>query len=168
MSSADNGAESTLRPMAAAEFAGWAEQSIAGYALDKVASGQWTAEESLELTRKEHNGLLPLGLETPANHLFTIIDRQSVPVGMIWFGVRKKFGADVAYVFDVQIRPERQREGHAARAFAALEEELRRRGLTGIALHVFGHNEAARALYAKLGFEPTNISMFKPIEPIPR
>ena len=54
---------------------------------------------------------------------------------------------------------------HAARAFLALEEEVRRRGLSGIALHVFGHNDGARALYDKLGFRPTNISMFKPIEP---
>ena len=168
MSSTSENPLSALRPMTASEYADWFGQSITGYAADKVASGQWTAEESLALSRKENAELLPLGLETPGNHLFTIIDRQSVPVGMIWFGVRKKFGADVAYVFDVQIRPERQREGHAARAFAALEEELRRRGLTGIALHVFGHNEAARALYAKLGFEPTNISMFKPIEPILR
>ena len=70
---------------------------------------------------------------------------------MLWFAVKKKFGADIAYVFDVSIRPERQREGHAARAFLALEEQVRRLGLTGIALHVFGHNDAARALYAKLG-----------------
>ena len=168
MSSTSENPLSALRPMTAPEYAEWVEQSITGYAADKVASGQWTAEESLALSRKENAELLPLGLETPGNHLFTVVDSQAVAVGMLWFAVKKKFGADIAYVFDVGIHPERQREGHAARAFAALEEELRRRGLTGIALHVFGHNEAARALYAKLGFEPTNISMYKPIEPIPR
>ena len=165
MNSANLGSVPTLRPMTAAEFAEWREQSIAGYAADKVASGQWTAEESLDLTRKELHDLLPLGLETPANHFSSIVDSDAVAVGTLWFGVKKRFGADIAYVFDVRVRPERQREGHAARAFVALEDEVRRRGLAGIALHVFGHNEAARALYAKLGFRPTNISMFKPIEP---
>jgi len=165
MSSTSENLVSTLRPMTASEYADWVEQSITGYAADKVASGQWTPEESLELTRKEIADLLPLGLETPGNHLFAVVDSQGDAVGMLWFAVKKKFGADIAYVFDVGIRPERQREGHAARAFLALEDEARRLGLSGIALHVFGHNDAARALYAKLGFRPTNISLFKPIEP---
>ena len=156
---------SALRPMTPAEYAEWVEQSIAAYALDKVASGQWSAETSLELSRKENSELLPLGLDTPGNHLFVVVDREAAAVGMLWFAVKKKFGADIAYVFDVSIRPERQREGHAARAFLALEEKVRDLGLAGIALHVFGHNDAARALYAKLGFRATNISLFKPIEP---
>lgn len=165
MNSASDDAASALRPLEAREFEAWREQSIAGYARDKVASGQWTEEESLELARKENRELLPLGLETPGNSMFAILDRQGLPVGVLWFGVKKKFGADIAYVFDVTIRPERRREGHAARAFVALEEMVRGLGLSGIALHVFGHNAAGRALYRKLGFHPTNISMFKPVEP---
>ena len=165
MSSTSESPLSVLRPMTAAEYAEWSKRSVIGYAADKVASGQWTTEESLELSRKEHAELLPLGLETPDNHLFTVVDSEAAAVGMLWFAVKKKFGADVAYVFDIGIHPERQREGHAARAFLALEDEVRRLGLSGIALHVFGHNDAARALYARLGFRPTNISLFKPIEP---
>ena len=165
MNSTSDDPVSTLRPMTATEYAEWFEQSIVGFAADKVASGQWTREESLELARKELAELLPLGLETPGNDLYTVVDSRAVAVGMLWFAVKKKFGADIAYVFNVSVRPDRQREGHAARAFLALEDEVRRRGLSGIALHVFGHNDAARALYAKLGFRPTNISLFKPIEP---
>jgi len=82
----------------------------------------------------------------------------------LWFAVQTKFNARIAYVFDVSVRPERQREGHAYRAFLALEDEVRRRGLSGIALHVFGHNPGAQALYAKLGYRPTNINMYKPLE----
>ena len=110
-------------------------------------------------------GVAAAGLETPENHFFTIVDSQSVPVGTLWFAVKTKFDAKVAYVFDVGVRPERQREGHAMRAFSALEEQVRSLGLTGIALHVFGRNTAARALYEKLGFQPTNISLFRPVEP---
>jgi len=46
-----------------------------------------------------------------------------------------------------------------------LEDEVRRLDLSGIALHVFGRNKGAQALYAKLGFQPTNISLFKPVGP---
>ena len=56
-----------------------------------------------------------------------------------------------------------QRKGHAARALRALEGEMRALGLSGIALHVFGQNAAAHALYVQLGYLPTNINMFKAI-----
>ena len=36
-----------------------------------------------------------------------------------------------------------------------------RQGLETLALHVFGHNPGARALYEKLGYEITNINMAK-------
>jgi ribosomal protein S18 acetylase RimI-like enzyme len=36
-------------------------------------------------------------------------------------------------------------------------------GLAGIALHVFGHNQSARALYEKLGYAPTNLNLYKPL-----
>jgi ribosomal protein S18 acetylase RimI-like enzyme len=39
----------------------------------------------------------------------------------------------------------------------------RRMGAETIRLHVFGHNTAARPLYVKLGYEPTNIVMAKPL-----
>jgi ribosomal protein S18 acetylase RimI-like enzyme len=36
---------------------------------------------------------------------------------------------------------------------------------SGIALHVFGHNAGARALYEKIGFGVTGITMFKALDP---
>jgi len=149
--------------MTKSEYATWVEETIPAYAADKVASGQWSADESLELSKKENKELLPLGLETPENHFFTVIDSENIPVGMLWFAVKTKFNARVAYIFDINVRPERQRQGHALRAFQALETEVKNLGLAGIALHVFGHNVGAQALYAKLGFQPTNISLYKPL-----
>ena len=154
---------STLRRMTHTEFSEWLEESVPAYAADKVASGQWTEEESLERSRKENDELLPQGLDTPDNHLFTIVDSTSSPVGVIWFAVKTKFNAKVAFVFDVSVRPNCRRQGHAMRAFKDLEAEVQGLGLSGIALHVFGHNAPAQALYAKLGYEPTNISLFKPL-----
>ena len=42
-----------------------------------------------------------------------------------------------------------------------LEKEALGLGVSGLSLHVFGYNLAARALYQKLGFEITNINMSK-------
>lgn len=153
----------TLRRMTEDEFAAWVAVSVPAYADDKVAAGQWPAADALALSRKEFDELLPQGLATPENHFFTIVDAAGAPVGTLWFAEQARAGARIAYVYDVGIRPQRQREGHALRAFAALEDEARRLGLAGIALHVFGHNHGARALYARLGFEPTNLHLFKPL-----
>lgn len=46
----------------------------------------------------------------------------------------------------------------------ALEGEVRALGLSGVGLHVFGHNAGALALYRKLGYQPTSIQMFKAID----
>jgi len=152
-----------LRPMTQAEYANWLQQTIPAYTADKVTSGQWSADESLQLSTKEHEELLPQGLATPDNYLFTIEDSDSKPVGVLWIAVKKRFNARVAYVYDIEVWSHQRRKGHAYRAFCALEQEVRRLGLARIALHVFGHNAEARALYARLGFQPTNINLFKPV-----
>jgi ribosomal protein S18 acetylase RimI-like enzyme len=82
-------------------------------------------------------------------------------VGTLWIAIQARGTQRVAYVYDVVIGPEHRRRGHAERAFKALEQEAVGLGLSGIALHVFGHNHGAQALYAKLGFVATNINLFK-------
>jgi len=107
--------------------------------------------------------LLPQGLATPEHHFHTVVDAAGDAVGILWFAEKTKFGERIAYVFNIEIAPQRRRQGHALRAFQALEDEVRRLGLKGVALHVFGHNHAAQALYARLGYAPTNINLFKAV-----
>lgn len=151
----------TLRRMCETEFTSWLVRSLPDYAAQKVASGQWTQEESEELSRAEHSKLLPFGLATEGNHFFSIEAATGQTVGMLWFAVQAKFGLPIAYVYQVEIDAEHQRRGYARGAFIALEKEIAAMGLQGIALHVFGHNAGARLLYEGLGFEPTNIHLFK-------
>ena len=152
---------SVLRRMTEPEYAEWLAETIPAYAADKVASGQWAAEAALALSQKENDELLPQGMATADNHFFSIVDAQSAALGMLWFAVKTKFDARIAFVFDVSVKPAHQRQGHASRAFQDLEHEVQALGLTGIALHVFGNNTGAQALYAKLGYGPTNISLYK-------
>jgi ribosomal protein S18 acetylase RimI-like enzyme len=157
-----------LVPMTEAEFSAYLESAIPDFARGKVESGQWAPEESLELSRKGYADQLPQGLATPDNYLFTVRDGASPEgIGMLWFAAQQRGVQRVAFVYDVAIYPEYQRMGHARRAFVALEEEARLRGLSGIALHVFGHNTPAQALYRELGFVTTNINMFKQLADTP-
>jgi len=151
-----------LSPMTEVEFSAYLEAAIPEFARDKVASGQWAEASAFELSRQGYAELLPLGLSTPDNHLYTI-RHDGAAVGMVWFAAQERAAESIAYVYDVLIDARHQRRGHATRAFAALEEEVARLGLRGIALHVFAHNAGALALYQRLGFQATNINMFKRI-----
>lgn len=151
-----------LSSMNDAEFAKYLAVAIPGYAQGKVESGQWAETDSLELSRKTYADLLPQGLKTQNNFLFTVHDGVSAEsIGMVWFAAQDRGAQRVAFVYDVSIDSAHQRRGHATRAFAALEAEVHSSGLSGIALHVFGKNTGAQALYHKLGFVTTNINMFK-------
>lgn len=116
---------------------------------DKVVSGQWSEADSLEKSKTGHDELLPQGLHTPENYLFTVQDASGCGVGVLWFAIKRKFDKPIAFVFDIDMEPGFQRQGHGLRAFKALEAKVFELGLTGIALHVFGGNHAARALYEK-------------------
>ena len=155
-----------LDAMTEAEFGAFAEETIPAYAADKIACGQWREDEALELSRKELDALLPQGQATPGHHLFTLRDGSSGDaVGRLWIAEQQRGSGRIAYVYDIAIFPAHQRMGYATRAFEALEDKVRSLGLEGIALHVFGHNRGAHALYEKLGFQATNIHMFKDLAP---
>ena len=150
-----------LRNMTEPEYTAWMAALVPEYAADKVAVGRWPVEESVELARKEYTELLPNGLETENNYFFTVLDQSGQSVGSLWFGEGKRVGYVVAFVFDLVIQPKHRRQGHARRALLALEIEAEKRGMTGVALHVFGHNAGGRSLYETLGYAPTNINLYK-------
>jgi RimJ/RimL family protein N-acetyltransferase len=152
-----------LRPITQTEFDAWLGVVIPAYADDKVASGEWPQATALDLSRESFAELLPAGKDTPEHHLFTILTLAGVPVGTLWIVEQQRASGRIAYVYDISIAPEHRRQGHASRALQALEVEVARLRLSGIALHVFGHNVAAQALYAKLGYVATNINMFKAV-----
>ena len=147
--------------MNTAEYAAWAEAAIPPYAADKVRSGRWPEAQAIDLARKEFEQLLPKQQETAGNYFFNVVGDNSETVGSLWFAKAQRVGYEIAYVYDIVIQQEYRRRGHAMRALQALEVEASLLGLAGVALHVFGHNEGAIALYRKLGFEPTNINMYK-------
>jgi ribosomal protein S18 acetylase RimI-like enzyme len=152
-----------IRPITDSEFAAWQAEVVPAYAADKVASGDWPEASAVERSRIEYESLLPQGKDTPGHYLYSIVGFAGEAVGTIWFAAKEQGGDRIAYVYDVTVSPGHQRQGHAFRAFLAVEEEARRLGLAGIGLHVFGHNTGAQALYAKLGFVPTHINLYKPL-----
>jgi RimJ/RimL family protein N-acetyltransferase len=156
-----------LQLMTPAEYEAWHVNTVQEYADEKVKAGNWDAAGALERSAEEHRKLLPQGLASPDNYLYTLWAEPApgaplTAVGMLWLAV-PAWKPPLAFVYDFLIYEPYRRRGYAFEALRALEDNVRALGLDTIGLHVFGHNHAARALYEKAGYEVTNVNMAKKI-----
>lgn len=152
----------TLKPMRQEDFQQYLEIAVEDYAKDKVASGNWSEAEASELSKNEFNRLLPNGEKSKGNYIFSIFHDQQI-VGMIWMAQKSPEKADEGYIYDFSILDEYQGKGYGKEAMREIETIAKELGMSKIGLHVFGHNQVARGLYEKMGYEITNIVMAKSI-----
>lgn len=151
-----------LVPMTAAEYQPYLDMSVREYAEEKVQAGNWQPEEALERSAKEFQQLLPEGVATRDQYLYTIEDATlGKKVGMIWLARLMQGTKPVMFIYDFRIDETHRRKGYGEQAMLAAEVQAKALGYDTIALHVFGFNHAARALYEKLGYQITNINMAK-------
>jgi len=112
--------------------------------------------------RRKFRKYLPDGVATQDNYLYDIEDEAlGITVGMIWLARLMQGTKPVMFIYDFRIDEAHRRKGYGEQALLAAEVQAKALGYDTIALHVFGHNHAARALYEKLGYEITNINMAK-------
>ena len=110
----------------------------------------------------EHERLLPEGIASKDSHIFEVHDPKThAVVGSLWLGVQNKTGIPLGHVFNIELAPAHRRQGHATRAFKALESVVRDLGFSAIGLNAFAYNTGAQALCTSLGYEVTGISMRK-------
>lgn len=150
---------SKLIPMTQPEYETFLERTIPEYAAEHVRAGNWTESESLEKSRKEFEDLLPQGLKTEDNYLYTLVDGEE-PVGMIWVKVKRQPSIS-GFIYDVYVNEGYRGKGYGKSLMLLLEEKAREMGLRSLELHVFGSNHVARKLYETIGYETTNVSMSK-------
>jgi ribosomal protein S18 acetylase RimI-like enzyme len=152
----------SLIPMSQPAFEAYRDNAIREYAQEHVRAGNWKPDEALARSAAEFNQLLPAGVNSPQQHLYSIYDQNSGSVvGMLWFAEKRGEGEPHAWIYDFVIQPEFRGKGYGAEAMRALEDEVRAVGLNKVSLHVFGHNQIARNLYEKAGYAITNILMSK-------
>jgi RimJ/RimL family protein N-acetyltransferase len=151
-----------LVPMSEATYQAYLEVAVREYAEDKVNAGNWQPEEALERSAQEFRKYLPDGVATKDNTLYDIEDEAlGIKVGMIWLGRMMQGTKPAMFIYDFVIDEAHRRKGYGEQALLAAEVQAKALGYDTIALHVFGRNHAARALYEKLGYAITNVNMAK-------
>ena len=154
-----------LLPMTKDEFEAYLTGAIKNYADEKVKAGNWPSEGALQRSERDYLSLLPKGVASKDQHLFSLKDTDTGQnVGMIWFAVREQAGQQTAFIYDFSVDEAFRGKGYGKAALVELEQKVKALGVTSISLHVFGHNRAAWTLYEKLGYEVTNVNMTKRLE----
>ena len=151
-----------LVPMTEDDYRQFKTWAMEDYAKQQIKAGTWHPEEAEELARKVFAALLPQDLSSPGQFLYMIereVDREKV--GYVWFGNREEGRSRFVALYDFVIFEAYRRLGYGGGALKAMEQRVREERMEKVILHVFGHNEAARALYRKLGSVERNITMVK-------
>jgi ribosomal protein S18 acetylase RimI-like enzyme len=141
----------TLRPMGAEEFVAYRAHLVTGYAQDLVDSGAVTdPAAALEASEESTQDLLPDGVDSPGQHLWTPY-AGDVPLGILWVFVEGTH----AFIYDIEVAEEQRRRGYGREILDAAARAAGDLGALELGLNVFGFNEGARALYERAGYATT-------------
>jgi ribosomal protein S18 acetylase RimI-like enzyme len=153
-----------LIPMDEATYERFLEWAMPNYAQEQVQAGTWKPEDARQLAEKAFESLLPEGLSSPNQYLDVLVDEtRDRRIGFLWYGVRDGEGERFAALYEIVIFESYRRQGYGSASLRALEKRVKELGVSKIVLHVFGHNEPARALCRNLGYVERNVTMAKEV-----
>ena len=149
-----------LVPMTENEYEAFLEKAIPEYAAENVKAGYWSEAEALKLSGESHQRLLPQGIKTAHNYLFSIqIEETGEKIGILW--LKHEAPAPRGFIFNIRLDEAERGKGCGKQAMLAIETVAKDLGIETIGLHVFAHNPAAMQLYKNLGYEVTSQNMVK-------
>jgi len=149
-----------LEPIQQEDFERFLESEIRGYAEDHVRNGNWPAEGSIDRSRKEFESLLPDGIQSKDQFVWSIIDEKNNKIGVLWVQVKNQ----KAFIYDFVIDEAMRGKGYGKQALIAMDEKLKAMNVESVGLHVFGDNITAQELYKKMGYQITGIHMKKELK----
>jgi ribosomal protein S18 acetylase RimI-like enzyme len=153
-------ADVRLEPMTGAQFRGYSDNSQDEYAKEIAESGSMSWDDAVQKAADDYARMLPQGLDTPDNFLFTAYDGEAA-VGILWLMLQTRSDGPRVFIGDISVNPDARRQGYGRAIMTAAEDFARTHQATAIALNVFGQNVAAQELYRQLGYRATSIQMLK-------
>lgn len=154
-----------LEKMSKEDFNSYIKNAIVEYANEKVKAGTWAEKEAHKLSEETFSKLLPKGVDSERQYLFSIIDiDEQIKVGYMWFQYSESLIRKEAFIYDFYIFEQFRGKGYGTQAMNAIEDEAKKLDIDKISLHVFSHNKRAISLYKKVGYLDTDIMMSKYIK----
>ena len=144
------------------ELDAWLPSVRIGYAEELTTNGGVDPTAARVKADAEVAHLFPAGQPSPEQLVF-VIEAGGKRVGELWMAEREEQLRRVLWVYDLRVGEQYRGRGFARAAMELAELEAGRRGLSRVALNVFGGNEPARSLYRSLGYSEDAVSMSKPV-----
>jgi ribosomal protein S18 acetylase RimI-like enzyme len=155
-----------LDPMTQGEFDEYLSTAVDEYVRTTARAVSRPVEDVEERARKDFEELLPRGLESANQHLFTArLATAGAPVGMVWIGMTERPSGWSAYIYDISVRADSRGQGIGRKLLEAVEAKSLELGASRIGLNVWGYNTVARSLYESSGFQLGGIGMYKILLP---
>ncbi|MET9861476.1 GNAT family N-acetyltransferase [Streptomyces smyrnaeus] len=142
---------STVRALTEAEFDAWWEAGSDTF-VDTLVTWGFTREQATARSAAVRRTQLPDGAASSGARL-SVLTCRGTDVGTLWLGFTGLPRSDVdAWVYDVNVIPERRGEGHGRSLMLAAERICAEAGAVRLGLNVFADNPRARRLYTSLGY----------------
>jgi len=142
------------------EFECWLPRLREEYATDIMRNGGASEADARKKAVVDTEQLFPNGQPSSDQFVF-VVEADAEPVGELWVAEREGDLGRGLWIYDVHIAESHRGRGYGKEAMLLAEKEARRRGLSRVALNVFGGNAAARGLYKSLGYLETAVLMSK-------
>lgn len=152
-----------LTPMNQETFDHYYKNSVKEYANQHVQAGNWKEEDALQKAENQFTDLLPAGLETNNQKLFSIVHNEQ-NVGILWIHIRTNGQEKQAFIYDIHLDNNQQGKGLGKATMEALDAYAISYNIKQIGLHVFAHNHRAISLYKKMGYHMTGHHMAKRVD----
>lgn len=151
-----------LNKMTELEYKDYYDFLIKDYAKENVKAGFWAEEESIEKSKKQTDSLLPKGLKTENQFLFSIYGDDDTNIGVLWVNISEnKIYEKHAFIYDIRLNEASRGKGYGKKSLQAMDEWLRSLKVKDVALHVFDENKIAINLYEKSGYSFKSHNMLK-------
>jgi ribosomal protein S18 acetylase RimI-like enzyme len=138
-----------LRTMTLAEYDAWLAPTITSYAQSLARAEGWPAQRAEDESKESFYKLLPDGLATAGQLLWSIVHEGAV-VGSLWMGPHPEL-SDAFWIWGIAIDAQYRSRGIGRNALIEADEAARKLGGRRIELNVFDDNPAVR-LYERLGY----------------
>jgi len=142
-----------LKPMNQDIYNHYITYSKNNYAQEITKARGISIEEAMQITNKEYDTLLPDGLQSKNQYLYTIENNENENIGIMWFSSQSNHGDNELFLCDVEVNKEYRGKGYGRESMDLLESKVKEFNMHTISLHVFLHNKIAYSLYNKIGYK---------------
>jgi len=114
-----------LKPMNQEIYNHYISSSKQNYAKELTKSRGIDIDEAIQLTNKEFDALLPDGLKSKNQYLYTIVNDENKNIGIMWFSLDSKHGDNEIFLCDIEIKKEFRGKRYGYKSMNLLESKIR-------------------------------------------